>query len=106
MALFSLFGVFALFLYFSISLAISLDPAFHLSTGERPFVDLIQDRRFWLIHAITIPTLFLSGTILVASGFVYKLFGSPNLNQYFAKDLNQIPLINDRYSVLYEISEC
>ena len=75
-----------------------------LSTGERPFIDLLQDRRFWLVHAITIPTLFLAGTILVISGFVYKLFGSPNLNQYFARDLNQIPLINDRFTALYEIS--
>ena len=68
-------------------------------------MDLLQDRRFWIIHAIAIPTLFVSGSILVGSGFVFKLFGSPNLNQYFTRDSNQIPLINDRFSVLYEISD-
>ena len=77
--IFSIWGIctISLFFYFSgnnVKLN-NVKLSFHLSTGERPFVDLIQDRRFWLIHAITIPTLFLSGTILVASGFVYKLFG-------------------------------
>ena len=31
------------------------------STGERPFSDIITSVRYWIIHSITIPTLFLSG---------------------------------------------
>jgi hypothetical protein len=27
-----------------------------LSTGERPFIDIFQDRRYWVIHVITIGT--------------------------------------------------
>ena len=29
-----------------------------LSTGERPLVDTIADRRYWLIHLLTVPSLF------------------------------------------------
>jgi photosystem II cytochrome b559 subunit alpha len=72
-----------------------------ISTGERPFIDILQDRRYWVIHLITIPSLFLAGVIFVLSGFVYKLFGTPNFLQYFynASTNTQISLINDRFSV-------
>ena len=71
-----------------------------LSTGERPFIDIFQDRRYWVIHVITIPSLFLAGVIFILSGFVYKLLGLPNLNQYFDNDNAQISLINDRFAIL------
>ena len=77
-----------------------------MSTGERPFIDILQDRRYWVIHLITIPSLFLAGAIFVLSGFVYKVFRSPNFNQYFQTQANgntQISLINDRFSVLNEL---
>ena len=79
----------------------------HLSTGERPFIDILQDRRYWVIHLITIPSLFLAGVIFLDSPFVYKLFGLPSFNQYFYKDntLRQISLIKDRFSSLNEISD-
>ena len=79
-----------------------------LSTGERPFIDILQDRRYWLIHLITIPSLFLAGVIFILSGFVYKLFRLPNFNQYFQSEAvknTQISLINDRFSVLNEIED-
>ena len=78
-----------------------------LSTGERPFIDIFQDRRYWVIHLITIPSLFVAGVIFLDSPFVYKLFGLPSFNQYFYKDntLRQISLINDRFSSLNEISD-
>lgn len=76
-----------------------------ISRGERPFIDILQDRRYWVIHIITIPSLFLAGVIFVLSGFVYKLFGVPNFNQYFYNDNTQISLINDRFSVLNEIED-
>ena len=31
---------------------------FGISTGERPLVDTIADRRYWLIHLLTVPSLF------------------------------------------------
>lgn len=49
--------------------------ASRVSTGERPFLDILQDRRYWVIHLITIPSLFLAGVVLVFTGFAYKLFG-------------------------------
>ena len=78
-----------------------------MSTGERPFIDILQDRRYWVIHTITIPSLFLAGVIFIDSGFVYKLFGVPNFNQYFYKDsrFKSISLINDRFSSLNEIQD-
>jgi cytochrome b559 alpha subunit len=70
-----------------------------LSTGERPFIDILQDRRYWVIHLITIPSLFLAGVIFIDSPFVYKLFGRGSFNQYFYKQcstsgLNEISDIN------------
>ena len=76
-----------------------------ISTGERPFIDILQDRRYWVIHLITIPSLFLAGVIFILSGFVYKLFGVANFNQYFYNDNTQISIINDRFSILNEIED-
>ena len=76
-----------------------------MSTGERPFIDIFQDRRYWVIHLITIPSLFLAGVIFILSGFVYKLFGVANFNQYFYNDNTQISIINDRFSILNEIED-
>ena len=78
-----------------------------VSTGERPFIDILQDRRYWLIHLITIPSLFLAGSIFILSGFVYKVFRIPNFNQYFQSEvlLKEISLINDRFSILNEFED-
>jgi cytochrome b559 alpha subunit len=46
-----------------------------LSTGERPIADIIQDRRYWLIHILTIPSLFSGGVLLIATGLVNSVFG-------------------------------
>jgi cytochrome b559 alpha subunit len=39
-----------------------------ISTGERPFIDVLQDRRFWLIHSLTVPSLAGGGAALVLLG--------------------------------------
>ena len=72
-----------------------------ISTGERPFLDIFQDRRYWVIHLITIPSLFTAGVIFVLSGFVYKLFGTATWFRYFARSKYSVSrnLINDRFSV-------
>ena len=38
------------------------------STGERPFSDIITSVRYWIIHSITIPSLFVSGWLFVSTG--------------------------------------
>lgn len=76
-----------------------------ISTGERPFIDILQDRRYWVIHLITIASIYLGGVISMNTGFVYKLFGVANFNQYFYNDNTQISLINDRFSILNEIED-
>ena len=75
-----------------------------ISTGERPFIDILQDRRYWVIHLITIPSLFVGGVIFIDSPFVYKLFGQ---DEYFYNHntLRHISLIKDRFSGLNEISD-
>ena len=49
-----------------------------ISTGERPIVDILQDCRYWVIHVITIPALFLSGVVCVASGILFNVAGTSN----------------------------
>ena len=79
--------------------AIAIIPC--ISTAERPFVDVLQDRRYWLIHLITIPSLFLAGILFMLSGFVFKLFGVVNLTSYLDNDDSALSfsLINDRFCV-------
>ena len=50
---------------------------------ERPFSDILTSFRYWIIHSITIPALFLAGWLFVATGLVYDVFGTPRPNEYF-----------------------
>ena len=43
------------------------------STGERPFTDILTSIRYWIIHSITIPTLFLSGWLFISTGLALSL---------------------------------
>ena len=40
------------------------------STGERPFSDIITSIRYWVIHSVTIPSLFIAGWLFVSTGSV------------------------------------
>ena len=51
------------------------------STGERSFADIIT--WYWIIHSITIPSLFIAGWLFVSMGLAYDVFGSPHPNEYF-----------------------
>ena len=73
------------------------------STGERPFSDIITSVRYWIIHSITIPSLFISGWLFIATGLAYDVFGTPRPNEYFSQDRQQIPLVNDRFSAKQRI---
>ena len=75
------------------------------STGERPFSDIITSVRYWIIHSITIPSLFVSGWLYVSTGLAYDVFGTPRPNEYFTQDRQQIPLVNDRFSAKQELED-
>jgi len=34
------------------------------STGERPFFEIITSIRYWVIHAVTLPAIFIAGFFL------------------------------------------
>ncbi|KAI0522418.1 hypothetical protein KFK09_004797 [Dendrobium nobile] len=44
------------------------------STGERSFADIITSIRYWVIHSITIPSLFIAGWLFVSTGLAYDVF--------------------------------
>jgi len=50
---------------------------------ERPFADILTSLRYWIIHSITIPSLFLAGWLFVATGLAYDIFGTPRPDEYF-----------------------
>ncbi|KAL5849795.1 hypothetical protein ACOSQ4_007808 [Xanthoceras sorbifolium] len=68
------------------------------STGERSFADIITSIRYWVIHSITIPSLFIAGWLFVSTGFAYDVFGSPRPNEYFTESRQGIPLITGHES--------
>jgi photosystem II cytochrome b559 subunit alpha len=73
------------------------------STGERPFTDIVASGRYWLIHSVTIPALFISGFLFVSTGLAYDVFGTPRPDEYFTSKRSQIPIINDRFSAKEEL---
>ena len=75
------------------------------STGERPFSDIITSVRYWIIHSITIPSLFISGWLFIATGLAYDVFGTPRPNEYFSQDRQQVPLVNDRFNAKQELED-
>nr|YP_010760513.1 photosystem II cytochrome b559 alpha subunit [Cuscuta polyanthemos]WEY30498.1 photosystem II cytochrome b559 alpha subunit [Cuscuta polyanthemos] len=72
------------------------------NTGERAFADIITSIRYWVIHSITIPSLFIAGWLFVSTGLAYDVFGSPRPNEYFTESQQEIPLITDRFDPLEE----
>jgi len=74
-------------------------------TGERPFSDIVTSIRYWVIHSITIPSLFISGWLFVSTGLAYDAFGSPRPNEYFSEEKQAVPLITDRFNALDQIEE-
>ena len=45
------------------------------STGERPFFEIITSIRYWVIHAVTLPAIFLAGFLFVSTGLATTLLG-------------------------------
>jgi photosystem II cytochrome b559 subunit alpha len=75
------------------------------STGERPFSDIITSIRYWVIHSVTIPSLFVAGWVFVSTGLAYDLFGTPRPNEYFTNSRQEVPLITDRFRALEQMEE-
>jgi len=75
------------------------------STDERPFTDIITSIRYWVIHSVTIPSLFISGWLFVSTGLAYDVFGTPRPNEYFTEDRQEPPLITDRFNALEQLEQ-
>lgn len=75
------------------------------STGERPFGDIITSVRYWIIHSITIPMLFIAGWLFVSTGLAYDAFGTPRPDEYFTQSRQELPIISDRFKASQEITE-
>jgi photosystem II cytochrome b559 subunit alpha len=75
------------------------------TTGERPFSDIVTSIRYWVIHSITIPMLFIAGWLFVSTGLAYDAFGTPRPDQYFTQDRQEIPILGERYGVGEQLKE-
>jgi photosystem II cytochrome b559 subunit alpha len=75
------------------------------TTGERPFSDIITSVRYWLIHSLTIPALFLAGWLFVSTGLAYDVFGTPRPDEYYTPSREQAPILRDRYDAGQEIPQ-
>ena len=53
------------------------------STGERPFFEIITSIRYWVIHAVTLPSIFLAGFLFVSTGLAYDAFGNTSSRRLF-----------------------
>ncbi|MGL5033267.1 MAG: cytochrome b559 subunit alpha [Microcystaceae cyanobacterium] len=75
------------------------------TTGERPFTDIVTSIRYWVIHSITIPMLFIAGWLFVSTGLAYDAFGTPRPDQYFTPTRQELPIIKERYGAGNEINQ-
>lgn len=75
------------------------------TTGERPFSDIVTSLRYWIIHSITIPMLFIAGWLFVSTGLAYDVFGTPRPDRYFTENRQELPIITDRFKASKQIEE-
>ncbi|MCT7953863.1 cytochrome b559 subunit alpha [Laspinema palackyanum] len=75
------------------------------STGERPFADIVTSIRYWVIHSITIPALFIAGWLFVSTGLAYDAFGTPRPNEYFSQERLELPIVQDRFNAKDQIND-
>jgi photosystem II cytochrome b559 subunit alpha len=73
------------------------------TTGERPFSDIITSVRYWVIHSITIPALFIAGWLFVSTGLAYDAFGTPRPNEYFTQTRQEVPIVNNRFDAKKQV---
>lgn len=75
------------------------------STGERPFSDIVTSVRYWVIHSITIPMLFIAGWLFISTGLAYDVFGTPRPDEYFTQTRQDLPIVDDRYEAKNQIEQ-
>lgn len=75
------------------------------TTGERPFSDIVTSIRYWVIHSITIPMLFIAGWLFVSTGLAYDVFGTPRPDEYYTQTREELPIISDRYKAGEQIQQ-
>ncbi len=73
------------------------------STGERPFGDIITSIRYWVIHSITIPALFIAGWLFVSTGLCYDAFGTPRPDDYYTQNRVEAPILSERQGAKNQI---
>lgn len=73
------------------------------TTGERPFGDIVTSIRYWVIHSVTIPMLFIAGWLFVSTGLAYDAFGTPRPNEYFPSTRQAPPIISDRQAAKSQV---
>ncbi|WP_017324790.1 cytochrome b559 subunit alpha [Synechococcus sp. PCC 7336] len=75
------------------------------TTGERPFGEIVTSVRYWVIHTLTIPVLFIAGWLFVSTGLAYDVFGTPRPDEYFTSARQELPILQDRYNAVEQIPE-
>lgn len=75
------------------------------TTGERPFSDIVTSIRYWVIHSITIPALFIAGWLFVSTGLAYDAFGTPRPDEYYTQQRQELPIVTNRYEAKQEIKQ-
>lgn len=75
------------------------------TTGERPFSDIITSIRYWVIHSVTIPMLFIAGWFFVSTGLAYDAFGTPRPDEYYTQERLELPILSDRFDTKGQIQE-
>ncbi|MEH1938033.1 MAG: cytochrome b559 subunit alpha [Nostoc sp.] len=75
------------------------------TTGERPFSDIITSVRYWVIHSITIPALFIAGWLFVSTGLAYDAFGTPRPNEYFTQARQEVPIVKNRFEAKKQVEQ-
>ena len=73
------------------------------TTGERPFSDIVTSIRYWVIHSITIPALFVAGWLFVSTGLAYDVFGTPRPNEYFTQVRQEVPIVKNRFDAKKQV---
>lgn len=75
------------------------------TTGERPFSDIVTSVRYWVIHSITIPALFIAGWLFVSTGLAYDVFGTPRPYEYYSQERQEVPVVTDRFEAKNQIEQ-
>jgi photosystem II cytochrome b559 subunit alpha len=75
------------------------------TTGERPFSDIITSVRYWVIHSVTIPALFIAGWLFVSTGLAYDAFGTPRPDEYFTQVRQEIPIVKNRAEAKQQVEQ-